>query len=70
MFDSDMNKLGACDKPDPMQFLTCPDVLAADSTVGIIHCRLIHFPLLATHIELTWWNRHFGHNQLTELNIT
>ncbi|KAF4455899.1 hypothetical protein FALBO_15539 [Fusarium albosuccineum] len=38
MYDVNMNQIGTCDRPDPVQILTCPDVFSADNAPGIIHC--------------------------------
>ncbi|KAJ3535513.1 hypothetical protein NM208_g7100 [Fusarium decemcellulare] len=38
MYDVNMNQIGTCDRPDPVQILTCPDVFSADNAAGIIHC--------------------------------
>ncbi|KPM43019.1 hypothetical protein AK830_g3542 [Neonectria ditissima] len=38
MYDVDMNQIGTCERPDPVQFLACQDVLSVDSAAGIIHC--------------------------------
>lgn len=38
LYDTNMNLVGNCDRPDPIQNLDCPDVFAADSTAGIFHC--------------------------------
>ncbi|KAH7021986.1 hypothetical protein EDB80DRAFT_805540 [Ilyonectria destructans] len=38
MYDVDMNLLGTCERPDPVQIITCQDVLSVDNAAGIIHC--------------------------------
>jgi hypothetical protein len=38
MYDTNMNSLGSCEKPNPVQIANCPDVGSADSVAGIFHC--------------------------------
>lgn len=43
MYDVDMNLIGTCERPDPVQIITCQDVLSVDNAAGIIHCKLFIF---------------------------
>lgn len=44
MYDTNMNSLGSCVKPNPVQIANCPDFGSADSVAGIFHCMYSAMP--------------------------